>query len=76
MFNNGSRREAIGTMALGKAFRENGHSTVSVVEHKRDNDGHANIVFEADLYYETQKYINYYRNAHEGISAKLSEKLL
>ena len=65
-------------MTLGefsKAKIDGGQYTVSVIDHKTDYDGPTNIVFEADLYYDTKSYIAYYRNALEGISTERSQKV-
>ena len=42
--------------------------TVRVVDHKTDYNGPANIVFNANLYSHTEKYLHYFCNALAGAS--------
>lgn len=48
---------------------------VRVVDHKSDYMGPANIVFNANLYSQTKKYLHYFRNALNGVSTDESVTL-
>ena len=71
IFNNANRTGAISNMII-KEFKspiQGANSyTVRVVDHKTDYNVPANIVFNANLYSHTEKYLHYFCNALAGAS--------
>ena len=70
IFNNAIRPDAISNMTLAKfenAVKSAGCFTVRVMEHETDYVGPANIVFDANLYYQNRKYVMFLHNKLVGV---------
>lgn len=78
IFNNAGRPGAIGNMTIKEfksAIQGANSYTMRVVDHKTDYMGPANVIFNANLYSQTEKYLHYFRNALAGVSTDESATL-